>query len=313
MINLRYHIVSLVAVFLALALGIVMGSTVIDQAIVDRLQDRVDSVGDRADRTATENRELRGQLDLMRSFADEARDQLVEGQLRGIPVLVVTVQGVDRKPVDALSDVLVTSQAVSAGTIQLTNKLRLESEGDLRALASTLNLNPTSPDVLRSQLVSRLAAVLDGASGETGLIPGLAAAGFLGYEPPAASPVSTATLGLTSFPVSGLRTVVVSGAGAEVPDDRLARPLVQAMTPTGAQSRVVAAESGRDTPGGRAVFVGPIRTDGSLSPRVSTVDNLETPIGQAAAVLAVEDIPEPVTGHYGVGPGAERLLPPVEP
>jgi hypothetical protein len=98
-----------------------------------------------------------------------------------------------------------------------------------------------------------------------------------------------------------------------VPDDRLARPLVQAMTPTGARSRVVAAESGQDTPGGRALFVGPIRTDGSLSPRISTVDNLETPIGQAAVILALEDLAEPLTGHYGVGPGAERMLPPVEP
>ena len=313
MINLRYHIVSLVAVFLALALGIVMGSTVIDQAIVDRLEERVNTVDARADRTANENRALRGQLDLMNSFAGEARDQLVQGHLRGIPVLVITVQGVDRKPVEALTAALAASEAVSAGTLQLTNKLRLESEGDNRALATTLNVNATSSDVLRSQLVTRLGAVLDGASNDSALIPALAASGFLGYEPPASTSVSTANLGLTSFPIGGLRIVLASGAGAEVADDRLARPLVQAMTPTGARSRVVAAESGQDTPGGRAVFVGPIRTDGSLSPRISTVDNLETPIGQAAVILALDDIAEPLTGHYGVGPGAERLLPPVEP
>ena len=84
MINLRYHIVSLVAVFLALALGIVMGSTVIDKAIVDELRDRVDSVSDRAAKTDGENRTLRGQLDVMRGFADEARDQRhrEEGQPR---------------------------------------------------------------------------------------------------------------------------------------------------------------------------------------------------------------------------------------
>ena len=42
MINFRFHIVSLIAVFLALALGVVMGSTVIDRAIVDGLHDRID-------------------------------------------------------------------------------------------------------------------------------------------------------------------------------------------------------------------------------------------------------------------------------
>jgi hypothetical protein len=315
MINLRYHIVSLVAVFLALALGIVMGSTVIDRAIVDRLEDRVESVGDRANRTSDENRALRGELDLMRSFADEALPPLVESHLRGVPVLVMTVQGVDRKPVEAMRTTLATAQAVDAGTLLLTNKLRLDSEGDARTLATALNLTLTSMDAIRSQLVTRLGAVLDGSSGDSTLIPALAAAGFLGYEPPAAGATTTSLpgLGLTSFPITGLRLVLVSGAGAEVPDDRLARPLVQAMTQGTARTRLVLAESGQDTPGGRAVFVGPIRADGSLSARVSSVDNLETPIGQAAVVLALEDLGGSRIGHYGVGPGAERLLPPAEP
>ena len=43
-INFRFHLVSLVAVFLALALGVVIGSTVIDRAIVDRLSSQIDSV-----------------------------------------------------------------------------------------------------------------------------------------------------------------------------------------------------------------------------------------------------------------------------
>ena len=44
MVNLRYHIVSIVAVFLALGIGIVMGSTVVDRGIVDVLNRRVDGV-----------------------------------------------------------------------------------------------------------------------------------------------------------------------------------------------------------------------------------------------------------------------------
>jgi hypothetical protein len=76
---------------------------------------------------------------------------------------------------------------------------------------------------------------------------------------------------------------------------------------------LVAAESGVDTPGGRTVFVGPLRADGSLAPKLSTVDNLESPIGQAAVVLALADLDVPRTGNYGVGPGAQRLLPAVEP
>ena len=58
MINFRFHIVSLVAVFLALALGIVIGSTVIDRAIVDNLNDRLDTIKRESSETDKRNDEL---------------------------------------------------------------------------------------------------------------------------------------------------------------------------------------------------------------------------------------------------------------
>jgi hypothetical protein len=72
-INLRYHIVSIVAVFLALGIGVVMGSTVIDRVTVDTLNARVNSV-ERSVRAAdAENRRINGQLQTVRDFADQAR------------------------------------------------------------------------------------------------------------------------------------------------------------------------------------------------------------------------------------------------
>lgn len=317
MINLRYHIVSLVAVFLALTLGIIMGSTVIDRAIVDGLRDRVDSVSRRADRTDGENRSLRSQLDVMQGFADQARDHLVRNRLRGVPVLIVTVQGVDRKPVEGLRDALAAAQAVPAGTLLLTNKLRLDNDGDVRALVTAMSSAQGTADAVRRQALTRLAGALDGSNGEANLIPSLTAAGFVGYEPPAASSTTT-TLGLSSFPVAGLRFVMVSGTGAEATDDRVAVPFTQALVNQAAQqglvtARVVAAEAGQDTPGGRATFVGPLRADGSISAKLATVDHLESPMGQAAVVLALVDLSEARAGHFGVGPGAQRLLPTIEP
>ena len=44
MINFRFHLVSLIAVFLALGLGILVGSTVVDQGIVNRLDSEINSV-----------------------------------------------------------------------------------------------------------------------------------------------------------------------------------------------------------------------------------------------------------------------------
>ena len=306
MVNLRYHVVSLVAVFLALTVGIVMGSTVIDRVIVDDLNRRVDSVRRSVTNAEAENGRLRGQLQTVQDFANQARDQLVHGHLRGVPVLVVASAGVDRKPVDGLRQALVVSQATLTGTLWFTAKMRLENEGDVRALAGALAVAVDRPEALRQQAVERVAAALEGSAG-AGVLSALATAGFVNYDPPPAESAS-AFPALSTLPSSGVRVVLVGGAGADVGDDQVAVPLARALAQS--SGRVVAAESGQDTPGGRDVFVGLLRKDSSVASRLSTVDNLESAMGQAAAVLALGDLAVPRLGHYGVGDGAQRLLPP---
>ncbi len=212
----------------------------------------------------------------------------------------------------------------------MTPKMRLDNEGEVRALAealsSTVPTTTTTPpaagapptavappttvgatlaaDELRQQALARLIA--DPAS-----LAALVSSGFLAYEPPPSiegDATSTSTpSGLGNVPVGGTRYVVVSGAGAEVGDDILALPLAQALAAGG--GRAVAAEAGQDTDGGRGVFVGLLRSDATVNGKVSTVDNLESPMGQAAVVLALEEMGSARVGHFGVGPGAQRLLP----
>jgi len=307
MINLRYHVVSLIAVFLALTVGIVMGSTVIDRVTVDALNRRVNAVSKSVSNAEAENRRLNGQLQLVQGFADQARDQLARAHLKGVPVLVLAVTGVDRKPVDGLRQALSSASATSVGTAWFTAKMRLDTDADTRALAGALNLTVDRPDVVRRQALGRLAAAFEGS--ELNPLPALITAGFMSFEAPQAGAGSTTSVVAVpgTLPSSGVRVVLVSGAGADVGDDRVAVPLAQIMADR--PPRLVAVESGKDTPGGRAVFVGLLRNDDTVSPRVSTVDDLESSMGQAAAVLALEDLAAPRTGHYGVGPGAQRLLP----
>ena len=58
MINFRFHLVSLIAVFLALGLGILVGSTVVDQVIVDRLDSEISSVSHESNQLKSENSQL---------------------------------------------------------------------------------------------------------------------------------------------------------------------------------------------------------------------------------------------------------------
>jgi hypothetical protein len=311
MLNLRYHVVSLVAVFLALGIGVIMGATVIDRVTVDQLRNRLDSVEGSVRQTRRDNDRLSAQLHTWDRFVDQGRSDLLSGQLKGVPVLLVGVDGIDRKSVGDLRGELQTAGAGFEGTLWLKDKLNVKSQGDANALATTLGLPEDTPDVVRATALSKLAAVLQGAGDPAGVIPALRQEGFVDYEaPPSATSTSSPTTtppGPGTIPVPGTRMVILSGAGARLDDETTTMPFVTQLALAGAP--VVAAEAGQDTPGGRDVFVGLVRQRSETAARVPTVDNLESFIGQAATVLALRDVSHLPASHYGVGPGAQRLLP----
>jgi hypothetical protein len=55
MINFRFHVVSVIAIFLALALGVVIGAVVIDRGIVDALDTQLNRVEAKSERINDEN------------------------------------------------------------------------------------------------------------------------------------------------------------------------------------------------------------------------------------------------------------------
>jgi hypothetical protein len=311
MLNLRYHVVSLVAVFLALGIGVIMGSTVVNRVTVDQLQNRLDSVASSDRKTRSENDRLNAQLGTWNRFADQGRSELLAGQLKGVPVLVVGVDGIDRKSVGDLRTGLEAAGANDQGTLWLNDKLNVHSQADANALATALGLPQDTPDVIRAAAFSKLAGALQSNGDPAGVIPAMRQAGFIDYEtPPSATSTSSPTPappGPGAIPVAGTRSIIVSGAGARLDDDTMTMPFVTQLALGGAP--VVAAEAGQDTPGGRDVFVSRILNRPETAASVSTVDNLESFIGQAATVLATRDLGKQPAGHYGVGPGAQRLLP----
>lgn len=310
MLNLRYHVVSLVAVFLALGIGVIMGATVIDRVTVDQLRNRLDGVEASDRKTRSENDRLSAQIGTWNKFADQGRTELLSNQLQNVPVLLVGVNGIDRKSVSDLRSQLATAGANVEGTLWLNDKLNLKSQADATALAASIAIPDATPDIARAGALSKLAEALDRGSDPTGIIAALHQGGFLDYEAPpapASTSSSTPTFGLDTIPVRGTRSVIISGAGARLDDETMTMPFVTQLALNDAP--VIAAEAGRDTPGGRDVFVGLILRHPETAPRISTVDNLESLIGQAAVVLALRDIGKQPPNHYGVGAGAQRLLP----
>ena len=306
MINFRFHLVSLTAVFLALGIGIAVGASVVDRATVDLLETRLKGVERRLDATDTENADLRRQLGQWSNFTDQARDQAVAGRLEGGPVLVIGVQGIDRGPVEAFRQTLAAAGANVLGTVWFTSKVRLEKDEDASALADLLGVAPRGAEPVRRAMVSLLVGELSGQTA-TGLLGRLREAAFVEFEAPASGPVDLAAL-----PLAEARFVVVSDGRAEVPNEQLAVPLTTQLA-EGARARVLAAEAGERVEGAplpehRGVFVGLLRS-GSAAPLLSSVDNLEDWRGRFSAVFALRDLGKAKVGHSGAGPGAVRLGP----
>ena len=307
MINFRFHLVSLTAIFLALCIGIAIGAAVVDRATVDFLETRLKGVETRLDSTDAKNAALGTELRRWTTFADQARNDAVAGRLEGVPVLVLGVQGMDRHAVDDMRLSLATAKATVQGTVWFTSKLKLDKAEDASALADILGVAPRGSDPVRRSMVNLLSAELAGQTAN-GLLAKLRDAAFVQIDPPVGGGADPATVSL-----DGTRFVVASDGQAAVPNDELAGPFVTQLAQA-ARARVLAVEPGRDAggkgkPARRALFVGPLRSDSQVSTLVSTVDDLEDFRGRFAAVYALRDLGDGKVGHYGVGPGAARLVP----
>lgn len=304
MVSFRFHIVSLIAVFLALALGIGMGVTVIDKATVDLLQRRLDSVRNEVNAANERSDGLDRLLARSNEYEQRAAEYLVARRLEGVPVVVVGVRGVDQGPLNEVRKILTEAGGVVQGTLWITDKMRLDDQGDIADLASELGLSSLEKPQVRQAFLVRLNAALAGASDVTTLEP-LIDEGFLDWEGDRVGDIARVDL-------SAARLVVASGATPVVANEDVAIPLLR-MLAAQPIKRVVVVESGDDgdhqRPARRAVFAGPVRSDSSLDEKLSTVDHVELSSGRVATVLALSQLASGRTGDYGYGGSTDGAIP----
>lgn len=161
MINLRYHIVSLTAVFLALGIGLTLGSTFLDRVTVDTLKNQLDTVQARVDETEAENSSLRDRLTALEEreagLMDGLAERLVAGHLDEVPVLVVAAAGTPEPLIDRTLAALTGAGAQPVGTWELTDRWDLDDEEEIRDLSDVLDVRTDDADRLRRNGAIRLA------------------------------------------------------------------------------------------------------------------------------------------------------------
>lgn len=314
MINFRFHLVSLVAVFLALALGVVMGSTVIDRAIVDRLSSQIDSVKKRADAERAENRALRDQMKGLEGFIAQSQAQVTGRRLNQIPVTVVAVRGVPAEDVRGAADILESAGALVSGVLWIEDAMSATDPGARSKLVQAMGDSGLATEDLRLVALEALGHRLaTGARVVTASTPALSGIDTL-VSLNEAGLVSFDTLGggsvsLDSWPSANTRMLLIDGSQAHPAPGTMSLPILRAAAAAG--GRLALAEVFRPTATVklRGAVVRGVREDAALSRVISTIDDLDDLRGQVALTLAVQELGTGRAGHYGEGPGASSQLP----
>jgi hypothetical protein len=310
-INLRYHIVSLVAVFLALAVGVLMGSTVLDRGTVALLETSSGQLKSNLDSYRAENDQLRKELDTYRQYGQQILPAQVGGRLRGKQVVIIDTDQVEGPVRDAVRDALRDAGAAYDGRVTFSaDRLTLDDEGDRTALAGILGVDDQDPAVLQRALVEKVAERLLGSSpvprsgkdAASDPLTALRQANFVGgLDLP--EPFND---GKTAFPRAGTLFVVLGPASvaADPAPDRFLVPLAGRLA-VGSGAPVAAAEAT-----GPNSWLGALRDNDLVSGRVSSVDNVNLVPGQIALVQALQQgLAGLPPGHYGTKGGATKLLP----
>jgi hypothetical protein len=299
-IDFRYHVVSLVAVLLALATGILVGSSLLNQPLIETLNATTDSLAREKEDLRRQLTESQDQVAYRDAFGSSVAGLVVGQRLAGRRVLLVTLPGASGRDVDAMSATL----RQAGGTV--TGRLNVESA----------YFDPTKAAALDG-LTARLALPGVAPSGST---PPQRAAGQLARallsntdDRPQLDSAGSALL--TEFDRAGFISGGARGAQT-LQRGGLAVFIVGEPQDTGealgrVNSDVVAMARAFDAASHGVVVAGPLRAaqDGGAlaalrddrdgSDEVSTVDPVTSPFGRVAVVLAVAEQAAGGSGQYG--------------
>ena len=306
MISLRYHVVSLAAVFLALAVGVVLGASGVSDRLLGAVTTKADGLDGQVQQLTAQRDALAAAQRADDEFSRRIAPAAVRGVLQGQSVALVTA-GADGPTRDALVGLIQQAGATVTGTVALTPAVTDPARADqLRQLTGTLlpagAQLPAASDT-GSLLGGLLGGVLTGPGGKApitgpqaeGVLSGLTAAGFTAAgDPPAPA-------GLVLVLTGGGLAGVDAGDGAAVVT-RMAAQLDHA-----GQALCSRVRQARPTPRVRSVSPGPTRRSRRRCPPSTT---FKPASGQISTVLALREQVDGRVGRYGAAPSAADGAPP---
>jgi len=340
MVTFRFYVVSIVAFFLALAVGVVLGS-VLDGGISDSLKARLVRVEANLNETVAAIDDKNLEVKELQQYVDASEPFAVEGQLRDTTAVVAVEPGVELGPVQDLVLRLRQSGASVAGILSLDPRWGLQDKADrdqLQQIADSAGMSVA--DLQRSvwSLIfgsvefrppsSTTTTTAPTSTAPTSTAPTSTAptSTSTAPEPRPADPLSNSVLKklqeagfvkllsvdgadgaggqrLALFVVTGTNSALVKPGSLA---GQLAAAAAAAKIPTVLAEVFVPATAKQKDPAQRGDILRAYSGNGST---LSTVDDLDRVAGRVAAVLSASDLQQGRSGNFGYGPQADSVLP----
>lgn len=312
MISLRTHAISLAAVFLALAIGVVLGSGLLSNTVLSGLRDDKHELQNQINTLTDDKNALNEKLNAAGEFDALMAPRILRDALLDKSVVLFRTPDTVDDDVEALSRLIGQAGGTVTGTVALTQQFvdanaaeKLLSVVNSPIVPAGKQLSTTSVDQ-GSQAGDLLGIALlidrdpkvqavDDVQRET-VLATLRDTGFITYGDQRVGAANTAL-------------IVTGGALGDDAGNRgstVAR-FAAGMAPHGAGTLL----AGRDGSASGTAAVAVTRSDAALSSSVSTVDDVDSESGRITAALALSDlINGGRPGQYGIGQGATSVTVP---
>jgi len=311
MIDFRYHLVSVVAIFLALAVGLLLGSTVLRPYALRGLQEVSKGQQHEIDSLLQTRDQLQREVAAGNEFAQTNATQMLHQLLDGQRVVLVVAPGAPESVTSGVTQALGMAGASVTGQLQFqepffdTSPAGSEKLAQLAEHLAPLGMSLAgSAQAQASELIANMVLTKDGPgqpvagqrdSATAAVLNGLAAEGFL---TPTGDPWDRATLAVVITPATPPATNDSNAASQALVT------LAQQLNLAGLGT-VVASSIGGSGPGSAI----DVMRAGGRAGHLSSVDNADTPVGQIVVAQALFDQLHGKSGSYGVATTANAAAP----
>ena len=309
MIDFRYHLVSLISVFLALAVGVVLGAGPLQNSLGTALNDQVTALRENRNATQAKLEQTETAVNERDSYITQAATSLLPGTLASKNVATVLLPDAKAEDADAIAAQLKNAGATVTGRVSLTSTWVDLSRENYRSTFSGQvqgHLGSTNSKDANGILGEALAKALTANDDSSRVLMDMLSVTVDKSGTPFISVDSTPTAAAEMIVVVGPRPQASSGKGATVEASPGEDPKAWAKALEGTAGRAPTVVVGSaDGDGG---VVGIIRSEKA---KVTTIDSVGQIAASVSTPLALASTRAGTIGHYGFDKGAEAVMPPV--